>query len=93
MVLGIQPWNQYKGSERPGGLGAAKAGVSLAGSLQGPSFTLTRVPFPVFHLQGTLKTQGLRINYSQLLRKANTGADTPQRRNNPVCSWGAGGAA
>ena len=47
MVLGIQPWNQFKGSERPGGLGAAMAGVSLAGSLQGPSFTLTRVPCPV----------------------------------------------
>lgn len=47
MVLGIQPWNQFKGSERPGGLGAAKAGVPLEGSLQGPSFTLTQVPFQV----------------------------------------------
>ena len=46
MVLGIQPWNQFRGSERPGGLGAAKAGVPLAGSLQGPSFTLTQVPSP-----------------------------------------------
>ena len=47
MVLGIQSWNQLKGSESPVDLGAAMAGVPLASSLQGPSFTLTQVPFQV----------------------------------------------
>ena len=37
MVLGIQPWNQFKGSERPGGLGDAKAGVSLEGTFRVPA--------------------------------------------------------